>query len=101
MSVSSTQPQTEDQIELNKLYEILSQSECLNVHPENSNVPIETSNLSTLQTQEQPNRVNSGLNRTFIFNNKVRIYLLTQVCGKYDLNLSLLILINKMFQVII
>jgi len=66
MSVSSTQPQTEDQIELNKLYEILSKSECLNVHPE-------TSNLSTLQTQEQPNRVNSGLNRTFIFNNKILI----------------------------
>jgi len=73
MSVSSTQPQTEDRIELNKLHEILSQSKCLNVHPENSNVPIETSNLSTLQTQEQPNRVNSGLNRTFIFNNKILI----------------------------
>ena len=71
MSVNSTQLQTEDQVELNKLHEILSKTECLNVYPENSNVPIETSNLPMLQ--EQPNHENSGLNRTFIFNNKVRI----------------------------
>jgi len=48
-------------------------SESLKVPSESSKVSQESSNLPILQPQEQSNHENSGLNRTFIFNNKVLI----------------------------